>query len=97
MKYVNRKNEKVFHFPCLICHHPLPLSGTYLFAQVDATGVCHTDWEYLYETGKGMTFRPFPLVLGHEAAGIVESVGPEVTLFSPGKSKTKRLTFYSRF
>ncbi|XP_041845355.1 alcohol dehydrogenase class-3-like isoform X2 [Melanotaenia boesemani] len=52
--------------------------------KVVATGVCHTDWEYLYETGKGMTFRPFPLVLGHEAAGIVESVGPEVTKFSPG-------------
>lgn len=32
-----------------------------------------------------MKFRPFPLVLGHEAAGIVESTGPEVTRFSPGK------------
>ncbi|XP_035799012.1 alcohol dehydrogenase class-3-like [Amphiprion ocellaris] len=49
-----------------------------------ATGVCHTDWEYLYETHKGMKSRPFPLVLGHEAAGIVESVGPDVTTFSPG-------------
>lgn len=52
--------------------------------KIVATGVCHTDWEYLYETGKGMKFRPFPLVLGHEAAGEVESVGPEVTDFSPG-------------
>ncbi|XP_053179340.1 alcohol dehydrogenase class-3-like [Scomber japonicus] len=52
--------------------------------KVVATGVCHTDWENLYETGKGMKFRPFPLVLGHEAAGVVESVGPEVTNFSPG-------------
>ncbi|KAF3694155.1 Alcohol dehydrogenase class-3 [Channa argus] len=52
--------------------------------KIVATGVCHTDWEYLYESGKGMKFRPFPLVLGHEAAGIVESVGPEVTKFSPG-------------
>lgn len=33
-----------------------------------------------------MKFRPFPLVLGHEAAGIVESTGPEVTRFSPGKA-----------
>ncbi|XP_040903854.1 alcohol dehydrogenase class-3-like isoform X2 [Toxotes jaculatrix] len=31
-----------------------------------------------------MKFRPYPLVLGHEAAGVVESVGPEVTRFSPG-------------
>lgn len=52
--------------------------------KIVATGVCHTDWEYLYETGKGMKFRPFPLVLGHEAAGVVESIGPEVTKFSPG-------------
>lgn len=53
--------------------------------QVVATSVCHTDWENLYESGKGVKFRPFPLVLGHEAAGEVESVGPEVTNFSPGK------------
>ncbi|XP_050928479.1 alcohol dehydrogenase class-3 [Lates calcarifer] len=52
--------------------------------KIVATGVCHTDWECLYGTGKGMKFRPFPLVLGHEAAGVVESVGPEVTKFSPG-------------
>ncbi|XP_035525344.1 alcohol dehydrogenase class-3-like [Morone saxatilis] len=52
--------------------------------KIIATGVSHTDNEYLFETGKGMKFRPFPLVLGHEAAGIVESVGPEVTNFLPG-------------
>ncbi|KAA8588657.1 hypothetical protein FQN60_010002, partial [Etheostoma spectabile] len=52
--------------------------------KIVATGVCHTDLAYLYEAGIGMTFRPFPLVLGHEAAGIVESIGPEVTKFSPG-------------
>ncbi|XP_030595225.1 alcohol dehydrogenase class-3-like isoform X1 [Archocentrus centrarchus] len=52
--------------------------------KIAATGVCHTDWEYLFETEKAMKFRPFPLVLGHEAAGIVESVGPDVTGFSPG-------------
>ncbi|KAK5896725.1 hypothetical protein CesoFtcFv8_009855 [Champsocephalus esox] len=47
--------------------------------KIIASGVCHTDQEYL--TGQ---FRQFPLVLGHEAAGIVESVGPEVTTFSQG-------------
>ncbi|KAI3351480.1 hypothetical protein L3Q82_020327, partial [Scortum barcoo] len=52
--------------------------------KIVATGVCHTDWEYLNEAYKGMKFRPFPLVLGHEAAGVVESVGPGVTRFSPG-------------
>ncbi|XP_008324787.1 alcohol dehydrogenase class-3-like [Cynoglossus semilaevis] len=52
--------------------------------KVCSTGVCHTDWEYLYGTGEGIEMRPFPLVLGHEGAGIVESVGPGVTKFSPG-------------
>ncbi|XP_059202333.1 alcohol dehydrogenase class-3-like [Centropristis striata] len=52
--------------------------------KIVATSVCRTDWETLYESGKGMIFRPFPLVLGHEAAGIVESVGPGVSKFSPG-------------
>ncbi|XP_037636254.1 alcohol dehydrogenase class-3-like [Sebastes umbrosus] len=50
--------------------------------KIVATGVCHTDWEYW--NGSGVGTRPFPLVFGHEAAGIVESVGPEVTKFSPG-------------
>lgn len=48
------------------------------------SGVCHTDWAYLYETGQSMSSRPFPLVLGHEGAGVVESVGAEVTKFEPG-------------
>ncbi|XP_026873999.2 alcohol dehydrogenase class-3-like isoform X1 [Electrophorus electricus] len=52
--------------------------------KVEASGVCHTDWSYLYECGKGMKPRPYPLVLGHEGAGVVESVGPGVTAFSPG-------------
>ncbi|XP_071403485.1 alcohol dehydrogenase class-3-like [Centroberyx affinis] len=52
--------------------------------KVVATGVCHTDWAFLYETGQGMNPRPYPLVLGHEGAGVVESVGPGVTKFSPG-------------
>ncbi|XP_058506586.1 alcohol dehydrogenase class-3-like [Solea solea] len=51
--------------------------------KIVATGVCHTDLEYLYGRGKGM-IRQFPLVLGHEAAGEVESVGAGVTGFSPG-------------
>uniref|UniRef100_A0A8B9GXM0 Zgc:77938 n=1 Tax=Astyanax mexicanus TaxID=7994 RepID=A0A8B9GXM0_ASTMX len=52
--------------------------------KVEASGVCHTDWAYLYECGKGMAPRPFPLILGHEGAGVVESIGPGVLGFSPG-------------
>ncbi|KAM8909735.1 all-trans-retinol dehydrogenase [NAD(+)] ADH4-like [Spinachia spinachia] len=52
--------------------------------KVMATGVCHTDWGYLRPPQTGTKPRPFPLVLGHEAAGVVESIGPEVKGFSPG-------------
>ncbi|XP_020500277.1 alcohol dehydrogenase 1 [Labrus bergylta] len=46
-----------------------------------ATGVCHTDLYHLFE---GMHEGGFPVVLGHEGAGIVESVGPGVTEYQTG-------------
>jgi len=48
--------------------------------KIVATGLCQTDLFYL-KNGKEDTF---PMVLGHEGAGIVESVGPGVTEFQPG-------------
>ena len=53
-------------------------------AQIVATGVCHTDLYHLFE---GMHKDGFPAVLGHEGAGIVESVGPGVIEFQPGQLK----------
>ncbi|XP_028994301.1 alcohol dehydrogenase 1-like [Betta splendens] len=49
--------------------------------KIIATAVCHTDLYHLFES---MHKDGFPTVLGHEAAGIVESVGPGVTEFTPG-------------
>ncbi|KAM9807869.1 alcohol dehydrogenase 1-like [Neosynchiropus ocellatus] len=49
--------------------------------KVVATGVCRTDLYYLAENDSGNTY---PIVLGHEASGIVESVGPGVTKVKPG-------------
>jgi S-(hydroxymethyl)mycothiol dehydrogenase len=48
--------------------------------KIDACGVCHTDLHYR-EGGIG---DEFPYLLGHEAAGIVESVGDGVTDIAPG-------------
>jgi S-(hydroxymethyl)mycothiol dehydrogenase len=47
---------------------------------IQACGVCHTDLHYR-EGGIG---DEFPYLLGHEAAGVVESVGPDVTEVEPG-------------
>lgn len=52
--------------------------------QIVASAVCHSDLYHLFE---GMHKEGFPAVLGHEAAGIVESVGPGVTEFQPGQLK----------
>jgi len=49
--------------------------------RVVASGVCHTDLTVKNLNGNGM---PFPIVLGHEGAGIVEEVGPGVSHLKPG-------------
>jgi S-(hydroxymethyl)mycothiol dehydrogenase len=48
--------------------------------QVQACGVCHTDLHYR----EGGINDEFPFLLGHEAAGIVESVGVGVTEVARG-------------
>ena len=48
--------------------------------QVQACGVCHTDLHYR----EGGISDDFPFLLGHEAAGVVEAVGPDVTGVAPG-------------
>lgn len=48
--------------------------------RVKATGVCHSDWHIM----NGDWTVPLPMVLGHEAAGIVEEVGAGVTEVAPG-------------
>src|SRR3979409_2587847 len=47
---------------------------------VQACGVCHTDLHYR----EGGINDEFPFLLGHEAAGVVEAVGPGVTEVAPG-------------
>src|SRR6186713_1554655 len=42
--------------------------------EVQACGVCHTDLHYR----EGGINDDFPFLLGHEAAGVVEAVGPDV-------------------
>ncbi|ALV37354.1 S-(hydroxymethyl)mycothiol dehydrogenase [Streptomyces sp. CdTB01] len=48
--------------------------------KIEACGVCHTDLHYR----EGGISDDFPFLLGHEAAGVVESVGEGVTDVAPG-------------
>ncbi|MBW2543725.1 MAG: Zn-dependent alcohol dehydrogenase [Deltaproteobacteria bacterium] len=45
-----------------------------------AAGVCHSDYHYM----NGSWSSDLPLALGHEASGVVEKVGRDVTYCAPG-------------
>ena len=74
----------VFHGPNL----PLSIEDVELDKPQDrevliktvASGVCHSDLHFV----DGFYPYPAPAVLGHEAAGIIEEVGKQVTYVKPG-------------
>jgi len=51
-----------------------------VLVEVAGAGLCHSDLSVI----NGTRPWPVPLVLGHEAAGIVRETGPEVTGLQPG-------------
>lgn len=53
--------------------HDVPIGREILVRSV-AAGLCHSDYHYL----DGTLQRPRPVILGHEGAGVVEAVGPDV-------------------
>jgi alcohol dehydrogenase len=51
-----------------------------VLVRVEAAGLCHSDLSVI----NGDRPRPLPMALGHEAAGVVEATGPNVTDLAPG-------------
>lgn len=51
-----------------------------VLVQMKAAGICHSDLSVI----DGSRPRPTPMVLGHEAAGIVRALGPGVEDLAPG-------------
>lgn len=72
---------------------PVP-KGQQVVVDIESAGVCHSDihvWEGGYEGSKGEIMKveergvKFPLTLGHEIAGAVESVGDDVKNIKKGE------------
>ena len=53
-------------------------------------GLCHSDLHFI----EGLYPAPFPCVLGHESAGVVEAVGEDVTYVKPGDHVTTCLSVF---
>jgi len=58
--------------------------------QTSACGLCHSDLHMI----DGSLPTPLPAVLGHEAAGIVQAVGDDVSEFKPGDRVVSCLSAY---
>jgi Zn-dependent alcohol dehydrogenase len=52
-----------------------------VLVRIEATGVCHSDLHVIQENG---WHHPFPILLGHEGAGMVEALGDGVAGFAEG-------------
>jgi alcohol dehydrogenase len=51
-----------------------------LLVRIVAAGLCHSDLSVI----DGSRIRPLPMLLGHEASGVVEAIGDGVDIVSPG-------------
>lgn len=68
--------------PLVVENVPDPQPGPgEIVIRVKACGVCHTD---LHLMAGEWRLPKLPLILGHEAVGIVDAAGPGVTSFKPG-------------
>ena len=71
------------HRPLELAEVPVPtLAVGEVLVKVAGCGLCHTDLHYI-DHGVA-TFKPPPLILGHEAAGTVAALGPGGNGFAVG-------------
>ncbi|KAM0325102.1 hypothetical protein ACHAQA_007641 [Verticillium albo-atrum] len=62
---------------------PAPAAGEVQIS-VQATGLCGSDLHYYSHFRNGDIHVCEPLTLGHESAGVITAVGPDVTSLAPG-------------
>ena len=71
---VSRSPDSPFTLESVDLDEPRPDE---VLVRISATGLCHTDLS-------SKSRIPGPAVLGHEGAGVVETVGAQVTGIAPG-------------
>lgn len=62
-----------------------------ILVRTAVSGVCHSDLHYVDRPSANLGQ---PGALGHEAAGVVEAVGPNVTEFQPGDYVMRSILTY---
>jgi L-iditol 2-dehydrogenase len=70
-------------FRLVECELPDPGPGE-VQVRIDAVGICGSDMHSYAEGAVGDTPCLYPMVLGHEPAGVVHKIGPGVTGWAPG-------------
>ncbi|WP_186444979.1 alcohol dehydrogenase catalytic domain-containing protein, partial [Mesorhizobium sp. J18] len=86
-----RKSPHILQFDAAVLEQPgaalqigrlgiAPLGQTDVLVEMKSAGICHTDWE----AQQGSFGNAFPVVLGHEGAGVVAEVGRAVTSVRKG-------------
>lgn len=73
---VTRSKGEAFQIEAVELDEP---KANEVLVKIVASGVCHTD-----AVARDMGITPYPIVLGHEGAGIVEKVGSGVKTIQPG-------------
>ena len=72
--------ERPRHFG--LVERPMPVAGPgEVVVRIAATAVCHTDLGIYTGDHPGVRY---PVVMGHEATGVIEQVGDEVAGFARG-------------
>ena len=74
---ISRSKQQPVELETIVVPDPGPGEA---LVRIQACGVCHTDLHYR----DGAVNDDFPFLLGHEAAGTVEAVGPDVSEVAPG-------------
>jgi L-idonate 5-dehydrogenase len=67
-------------------HYPTPPVGAgEVRVRVRAGGICGSDLHYFHHGGFGAIRLQQPMVLGHEVAGVIEEIGPDVVSHHVGE------------